>query len=96
MQDITSTVFHPSGLYHNSKEKPKFILPCVFSLTGFVKRPATLEEQCSMWDISNRVIKLLSNRQLIELWNIQTNRVKLLQYALLHTVLTVFGPGGGT
>ena len=92
---ISKNVYHPSGLYPHLTPKPKFILPCVFSPTGFVKRPPNLLEQCSMWDIPHGFLKLLSKLQSIEFWNILTNPIKLLQYALLQNIMVVFGPGGG-
>ena len=91
---IANNVYHPSGLYPHLENKPRFILPCVFSATGFIKRPPTLIEQCSIWDISTMLTKMLSKLQSIEFWNILTNPIKLLQYALFHTLVTVFGPGG--
>ena len=48
--------YHPSGLFPTTAIKPKFVLPCVFSATGFVQRCATLTEKCSMWDISTTII----------------------------------------
>ena len=75
--------------------KPKFILPCVFLPTGFVKRSATLTEQCSMWDVSTLFIKMLSKAQLIDFWSVLQHPIKLLQYALVHTLVAVFRSGGG-
>ena len=48
VQPITEHIYHPSGLYLHEKIKPKFILSCVLSPTGFVKRSTTLVEQCSI------------------------------------------------
>ena len=70
VESITNNVYHPSGLYPHNTVKPKILLPYMFSLTCFVKRSTTLEEQCSMWNVSHRVIKMLSKRNLIEFWNI--------------------------
>ena len=47
-----------------------------------------------MWDISTTIIKKLSKLQLIEFWAIIFNPIKLLQCALLHTLVMVVGPGG--
>ena len=93
-KNIAENVYHPSGLYPHKEEKPKFILPCVFSPTGFVKRSTTLAEQCSMWDVSTMLIKMISKAQLIEFWSILQHPIKLLQYALVHTLVVVFGSGG--
>ena len=45
-----------------------------------------------MWDISHIFLKMLSKFQSIKFWNILTNPIKLLQCALLHNIMVVFGP----
>ena len=86
---ITEKVYHPSGLFPTQAVKPKFIFPCVFASTGFVKRCATLIEKCSMWDVSTISIKQMSKLQLIEFWPLLVNPIKLLQYALLHAFVRI-------
>ena len=93
---ITDKVYHPSGLFPSEEDKPKFVFPCIFAATGFVKRCATLVEKCSMWDVSTTLIKQLSKVQMMEFWAILVNPIKLLQCALLHAlVIVVVGSGGG-
>ena len=87
--------YHPSGLFPTKALKPKFEFPCVFNITGFIKRRATLVEKFSIWYVYKTLIKQLSKLQIIEFWAIIANSIKLLQCALLYTLVMVMGSGRG-
>ena len=90
---IERGVYHPSGLFPHKTHKLEFILPCVFSSTGYVKKCVTLPELCSIWDISPALCKLFSKLQFLEFWSILINPIKLLQCGLLHSLLIILGWG---
>jgi len=63
---IRPNTFHVGGLYPSGEMAPRFVVPCVFSKTGWVRRQLTVRERCWVYDIGAEMIDSLSEDEMMK------------------------------
>lgn len=64
---LRPSVFHVGGLFPSGVAKPKFVVPSIFSPTGWVRRKLTGKEMCLVNDIPNNVYNRLSAKEVAQI-----------------------------
>jgi hypothetical protein len=64
---LRPNTYSVGGLYPTDQISPRFVVPCVFSKTGWVRRRLTDEEMVQVLDIPKHVINILSSGEVTAL-----------------------------
>jgi hypothetical protein len=66
---LQPTTYHVSGLFPLGKVNVRFVVPSIFSSTGWVRRKLTGAEMCKVWDLPDDVTGGLNAREVNLLCN---------------------------